>query len=709
MEKIFDIAKDSEKSWGVIAQGIDGNFEELDREINGPDAFQIELTYTKAERLELPRMIPKGSRVKSNIEITCRTNRSDVEYMRIYANTETIADRDINFADSRTSADCIIEVVIGDEGLKQVIEENTQDISLVKKEILAIESSKADKDDIIALTGILKVDYEQGSYKLTKFAEFNLKGGISYRYALNQYIATPTGYVLAGGIYLEGIRVLALNMSAGQTFVEGVYTPQDDCVVEFKTESRSGYLEQYSGGGITTDMLQDKCITKEKLADNIEIKSGLESGVDIYMPSELKAVVDDTLQIFWHSIINAVNPYIFDVVALCPKGKSYKRYWVYKPSNEDINKEFDLIIRVRLNNYSTLIEKKTKIKVVAKATSPTSEKSILCIGASATTGGQWAGELIRRLTDTSGDGTPYNPTGLGISNVKLVGRKKGIVNPVPLEATGGWKVQSYGSKGETAFRLYVTGISQLNIGDTYKHINGGVFVIQEINVDASNGAGNIRCTFNSSIPDIPDNGILTIISGNGDSTISYSSYEKESFSPFWNDAEQRIDFKSYADTFCNGSLDFLIWHCGVNDIIGRSESALTDTINAFKDILRAYHSDFPNGKVIISSPPIGCLSGGMAANYGCSELMMEFPAAIQFRKYSRLLSELCLNDEFREFVCYAPSLEQFDSENGYPTSPIAVNNRCSEVELIGTNGVHPTDHGSYMVADTIYRTISDML
>ena len=35
MEKIFDIAKDSEKSWGVIAQGIDGNFEEVNSEING--------------------------------------------------------------------------------------------------------------------------------------------------------------------------------------------------------------------------------------------------------------------------------------------------------------------------------------------------------------------------------------------------------------------------------------------------------------------------------------------------------------------------------------------------------------------------------------------------------------------------------------------------------------------------------------------------
>lgn len=31
MEKIFDIAKDSEQKWGVIAQGIDGNFEEIEK------------------------------------------------------------------------------------------------------------------------------------------------------------------------------------------------------------------------------------------------------------------------------------------------------------------------------------------------------------------------------------------------------------------------------------------------------------------------------------------------------------------------------------------------------------------------------------------------------------------------------------------------------------------------------------------------------
>ncbi len=35
MEKIFDIAKDSNKKWGVIAQGIDGNFEEVNTEVSG--------------------------------------------------------------------------------------------------------------------------------------------------------------------------------------------------------------------------------------------------------------------------------------------------------------------------------------------------------------------------------------------------------------------------------------------------------------------------------------------------------------------------------------------------------------------------------------------------------------------------------------------------------------------------------------------------
>lgn len=41
MEKIFDIAKDSEQSWGTLATAIDGNFEEIDQQIYG---FEEEIT-----------------------------------------------------------------------------------------------------------------------------------------------------------------------------------------------------------------------------------------------------------------------------------------------------------------------------------------------------------------------------------------------------------------------------------------------------------------------------------------------------------------------------------------------------------------------------------------------------------------------------------------------------------------------------------------
>jgi lysophospholipase L1-like esterase len=47
MEKIFDIAKDSEQKWGVIAQGIDGNFEEIEKKIPSKKIIKREYTEKK--------------------------------------------------------------------------------------------------------------------------------------------------------------------------------------------------------------------------------------------------------------------------------------------------------------------------------------------------------------------------------------------------------------------------------------------------------------------------------------------------------------------------------------------------------------------------------------------------------------------------------------------------------------------------------------
>ncbi len=426
--------------------------------------------------------------------------------------------------------------------------------------------------------------------------------------------------------------------------------------------------------------------------------------IRIYLPQQLDAVVGDKIQLFFRSIVDVANVQSYDIIASCSKGKSYPRYWEYTPTNEDVGKSETLSVIVRDKADSILATKQTTIRFIAKRTAPSSNRNVLCIGASGTAGGEWVGELKRRLTEASGDGTPANPTGLGLSNFSFVGRKKGSVNPVSLEATGGWKVATYGSKGERAFRLNVTNVNQLYIGDTYTSPNGGVFVVQEINV--TEGVGNIRCTFNSSVPTISTSGTLTKTTGSGDSTIQYTSYADEYFSPFFNTSTNKIDFKTYANDWCNGSIDLMIWHCGVNDIFGGTNAGIDSAISTFESILTQFHADFPNGKVVISSVPLGSMNGGFAANYGASQTSNSLTFMSQAQKYAARLQELV--SKHSSYAVYSPVMEEFDAEYGYPIKTTPVNNRTSETEVIGTNAVHPTGAGSYMVADAIYRTINAM-
>ena len=443
------------------------------------------------------------------------------------------------------------------------------------------------------------------------------------------------------------------------------------------------------------------------IIENGASESSLITGVDIAIPNEIIAVEGDTLQIFWRSIIGAANPYIFDIYAASSVGKSYPRYFEFKPTSDMSGKSYQMAVYVRANDGTIVAEKTTIIKVVSAMTAPSTTKNILCIGASATAGGQWVGELARRLTATSGDGTNANPTGLGLNNISFVGRKQGTGNPVNLEATGGWRVQDYASQGQNAVRFYVTNVDTLSLGARYL-CNGVIYVIQEVNV--TEGVGNIRCTLENTF--VAPSGKLVKQSGSGDAEITFTSYEQEKFNPFWNDAESRLDFSSYANEYCDGHIDCMIWHCGVNDLSGASIGTMISVIEnittSYRDIFRAYHQQFPNGKVVVSSVPVGSTNGGFAANYGASAYANYFTFAKKVQAYATALSDLCAESEFANYVIYSPVLEEFDAENGYPTKQTAVNNRSSVTEAVGTNGVHPTAEGSYMVADAIYRTFNNL-
>ena len=428
-------------------------------------------------------------------------------------------------------------------------------------------------------------------------------------------------------------------------------------------------------------------------------------GIDITIPNKIIAVEGDTLQIFWRSIVGAVNPYIFDIYAVCSVGKSFPRYYEFKPTADMVGKSYNLEVYVKTNNGTIVVQKTATIEVVSTMDSPSSTKNILCIGASATAGGQWVGELNRRLTATSGDGTPANPTGLGLSNIAFVGRKVGTSNSIHLEATGGWRVQDYAGEGQRAVRFFVSGVNTISLGARYS-CNGTIYGVQEVNV--TEGVGNIRCTLENAF--VVPSGKLVKQSGSGDAEITFTSYEQEKFNPFWNVAESRLDFSSYANEYCDGHIDCMIWHCGVNDLsnvlIGTMMSVIENITTSYRDIFRAYHEQFPSGKIIVSSVPVGSTNGGFAANYGSSAYVNYFTFAKKVQAYAKALSDLCEESEFANYVEYSPVLEEFDAENGYPIKQTAVNNRSSVTEAVGTNGVHPTAEGSYMVADAIYRIIN---
>jgi hypothetical protein len=419
-----------------------------------------------------------------------------------------------------------------------------------------------------------------------------------------------------------------------------------------------------------------------------------EGKVEILLPSTINCVVGDELRIYYKSIVKATNASSYNVKVVSAVGKAYPKYYVLNASTIGTH---TATFTITDNNGLNVAVKDTTINVVSAMSAPTTQKNVLVFGASATASGHLAGELKRRLTETSGNGTSQNPTGLGLGNIVFVGRKQGTSVAVNQEATGGWSWSNYAGEGQAAYRFYVSNVNQLNINDTYK-FGSMTFTITEINV--TSGSGNIRCTYTGT-DSIPANGSLTRASGNGDASIIYTSYTEESFNPFWNNG--KLDFVNYANKYCGGSIDVIISHCGMNDMSSYTVNNMANLFtNYIKPFVRAYHSDFPNGKVIISTLPLPSPTGGMGANYGASATWNWQSLSLKLWEFARLCEDMCKEAEFSSYVYVADCIPTFDCETSYPYEEKSVNTRSTVTEHIGSNGVHPTKEGSYQVSDAIY-------
>lgn len=415
--------------------------------------------------------------------------------------------------------------------------------------------------------------------------------------------------------------------------------------------------------------------------------------IEVYLPKNIYAVVDDTLQIFLRSVVKAVNPYNYAVKFTCNEGIQYPRYFEVTPSKKNNS---TISIDVRNNNFNVLASKNANLIISEKPTN-NKEMSILCVGASTTAGAEWVNELKRRLT--ANDGTPK---GLGLTNINFVGRLSSW--GVKLEATGGWSWHTYVNPSVLSLRFIVTESSNLRVGAQLKYeVNGKYAYLKIEEINLTEGVGNIRTTFNwdtqsQELP--PSSGSLT--GREDDASLTYTSYTQENFSPFVNE-DGNMDFTSYVNNYCNGKLDVMcIYLTAFNDGL-MGEDSMEAEKNNMRKFFNALFEQYHNCKVILNTAMLGSQHGGIERIATAKGEAFTYSATTMYFNYNKAVQEIA--DEYSG-IYIADVCGQTDSEYVFPNQDKPVNTRMIDItEKVDTNNVHPKNAGYMQFADSFYRVM----
>lgn len=443
----------------------------------------------------------------------------------------------------------------------------------------------------------------------------------------------------------------------------------------------------YNGGGF---------LTKHTALQNF-----LGTSIEIVLPKTIYAVVGDTLQLFYNGIIKAVKPESYDIVVTCNRGKQYPRYYEYTPTSSDIGTT-SFTISVYDNNGNLINSETCQLVTRARASSPTTQKNIVCFGDSLTRYGTWCKELQRRLSGNGGQ-----PQGDFLSRVNLVGRMK--EDNTGWFGVGGWSWNSYVTN-QIGYKFFVSGVTTVRVGDYYNN-NGHTYRIVEVNI--TEGAGYISgFAADGGAPQA--SGILEFSEGSsdGDRQISFSASELDPSNPFWDSINNKVSFIPYANAYADGKIDVIVSLMSWNGLqIGASNHQYL--IDKIKILVDAFHAEFPQGKWKLCGMQLPSINGGVGANYGAigrnsyADTYGMVRTIMDINKAYKEFAELPEYSDFVEFVCISA---EFDSLYNMPSMEKNVNTRNTSIkERIGTNGVHPSTSGYYQIADTIYRNLTNYL
>lgn len=403
----------------------------------------------------------------------------------------------------------------------------------------------------------------------------------------------------------------------------------------------------------------------------------------VVLPKRINAVVGNQLQLFYRGMIGAVNPYVYDILVQCNRGKQYPRYFDFTPTSDDVG-DIPFAITIKDNNGNVLGQAETVIHVVEPVL--TSDLHILTFGDSLTSGGVWCNYADRHLPE----------------DALFCGAQE--VDGTHFFGVGGWTWLTYISSPTPRVRMEVSGVTVIHKGDVYADSDGTRYTVQETNI--TSGRGNLLMSV-ASINDHPSTpqGSLNLIEGKGDSQIFFDSWRKEISNPLW--ADGKMTFKPYVEKYAGGRADVVYVLLGWNQLVPwmTDFSAILSQANQF---CSTFLSEYSEGRIRIMGLQIPSVTGGIGASYGASGQGYAdgYGLRISVLELNRIYQSLAdmLGDrvEFIDIAC------QFDSEYNMPSGETPVNKFNPQTEYLGTNGVHPNIYGYYQIGDAVVRDIYNL-
>ncbi len=417
--------------------------------------------------------------------------------------------------------------------------------------------------------------------------------------------------------------------------------------------------------------------------------------IKVVLPDKYDLVVGDTFQLFYRGIIEAPNPFVYDILATCQKGKGFPRYYEFTPEEEG---EYELTISVFDAKKNLLGSQKTRL-VVNEPKANTKPLNILCMGSSTTAGGQWANEANRRLTAADGE-----PKGLGFKNINFIGTCK--KENTGYEGYGGWLWKTFTETGNT--NMWVHTDYNMDAEDQHsiwKDENGNEWKLETLDIRRLKFLpyGN-----NNGVR--PESGKLTHVANaihTDDIIFESSMYEK--CSPYYDEKTDSISFKAYCERIGIDKIDAVYVLLGMNgllDVKGDILDYCPDVIRQAKVLADILHKEFPDAKLKVMGTIMPGTTGGVGWNYGA---VMPYCDGYNLRRFVLRLNELyqewANEPEYSDFVEYINTSGQFDCDNNFPEVEKPVNTRSKKTEMMGINGLHPVDTGYMQIADAAFRNM----